>query len=418
MCTRQRTTAWLLVLFFTAPALALAQQARLVGKVVDPDGKPIPEVSVTATSPEIKDFKEVRKTDKKGAFILDFRYLGVTYHYRFVKPGYAPLDVDQKWELQGTQRYEWKMVPTTAAPTAALPASTSEPAVIRYNEGVSAVRLKDYATAEAKFKESVQHDPKLARAWAALSTVQVQLGRNQEAAEAAEKAIALGLKDEVVLTARWQAYRNLADDAKTAEALKDLESVGRRAEEAKKLHNDAVALVKAGDHAGAFAKFQEAITVDPSLQPAQLGLATAALKIGRNAEAADAAEAVLKADPTNEPAIRIRYNACLTLNDADRLFDSLVGLMAVEPEVAGKGMLKLAFDAYDANDKFRAKQRFVKVLDVYPDQPLVHYHLGLIYVSEGANEDAKRHLERFVALAPNSQEAATAREVLKQLTKS
>ena len=73
--------------------------------------------------------------------------------------------------------------------------------------------------------------------------------------------------------------------------------------------------MKAGDNAGAFAKFQEALNVDPNLQPSLIGLATAGLKIGRNAEAATAAETVLKADPKNEQAIRLRYNACLSLGD-------------------------------------------------------------------------------------------------------
>ena len=41
------------------------------------------------------------------------------------------------------------------------------------------------------------------------------------------------------------------------------------------------------------------------------------------------------------------------------------------------GLLKLAFDAYDANDRVRAKERFLKVLEVDPNQPLVHYYLAL-----------------------------------------
>jgi Tfp pilus assembly protein PilF len=306
------------------------------------------------------------------------------------------------------------------APTVGGPplASSSEPAVLAFNDGVTALKAKDYATAETKFKEAVGHDPTLARGWAALSAVQVQTGHNQEAAEAAEKAMALGARDEGVLMSRWQAYRNLKDEAKAAEALKDLESVGRRAEEAKKIHNEAVALVRAGDNAGALAKFQEALNVDPSLQPALLGLATAALKIGRNAEAATAAETVLKADPKNEQAIRLRYNACLTLGDSDRLFDSLVGLAVVEPAIASKGLLKLAFDVYDANDKTKAKERFLKVLQLDPNQPLAHYYLAMLYVNEGATADARNHLERFLTLAPNSPEAGTARELLKQLSKS
>ena len=421
MRTSQRTTALLLILICLAPALAFAQKkARLVGKVVDAEGKPIQGVTVTATSPDMPKYRDVVTTDKRGSFILDFRDIDVTYHYRFDKPGYQTLEINQDWHLEGTQQMQWTMVagsPAAAAVGGAPPPTTSEPAVAAFNAGVTAVKAKDYATAEAKLKEAVQQDPKLARGWAALASVQVQIGNNKEAAEAAEKAMSFGVKDEVLLTARYQAYRNLKDEAKAAEALKDLESVGRTAEEAKKIHNEAVALVKAGDNAGAIVKFQEALKLDPDLEPALLGLATAQLKAGRNAEAATAAEGVLKSNPANEQALRLRYNACLALGDADRLFDALVGLARVEPAIAAKGMLKLAFDAYDANDMTKAKARFLKVLDIDPNQPLVHYYLGMLYVNEGATADAKKHLEQFLTLAPNSKEAATAREILKQISK-
>ena len=419
MPTGQRTLAWLLILVWIIPGLALAQPiGRLLGRVVDPEGKPIPGVVVTATSPQLPKFREVRTTDKKGGFTIDFREVDVTYQYRFEKDGYQTLQAQQEWHLEGTQRYQWTMHQGTTAAVGSLPpASTSEPAILAFNAGVAALKARDYATAEAKFKESAGHDPKLLQAWAALSAVQVQTGHNQEAAEAAEKAMALGSTDEAVLTARWQAYRNLKDEAKAAAALKDLEKVGRRAEEAKKIHNEAVALVKAGDNAGAFAKFQEALIVDPNLQVSLLGLATAGLKIGRHAEAATAAEAVLKADPKNEAALRLRYNACLGLEDPERLAASLVGLSSVEPAIARNGLLKLAFEAYDVNDTVRAKERFLKVLEVDPNQPLAHYYLAMVYVNEGASKEAISHLERFLALAPNTKEAETAREMLKQLVK-
>ena len=418
MHTSQRTMAWLLILIWIVPGLAFAQRiATLVGKVVDPEGKPIQGVVVTATSPDLPNFKEVRTTDKKGAFTINFSQVDVTYHYRFDKAGYQSLEANQDWQLEGSQRFQWTMHPGTTAVGGPPPASTSEPAVSAFNAGVTALKARDYATAEAKFKEAVGHDPKLLQAWAALSAAQVETGHNKEAAEAAEKAMALGSMDEAVLLSRWQAYRNLKDEAKAAEALKDLERVGRRAEEAKKIHNEAVALVKAGDSTGAFARFQEALKIDPNLQASLLGLATAGLKIGRNAEAATAAEAVLKADPKNERAIRLRYNACLSLGDKERLVDSLVGLAAVEPAVASNGLLKLAFEAYDANDRVPAKERFLKVLEVDPNQPLAHYYLALVYVNEGATKEAMSHLERFLALAPNSPEAENAREMLKQLAK-
>jgi tetratricopeptide (TPR) repeat protein len=420
MSSRRRRVSWLLILFCSIPGLAAAQPlGRLVGRVVDPEGRPIPGVSVTVTSSDVPKFREVRTTDKRGGFTVDFREMDVTYQYRFDKEGYQTLQAQQRWSLEGTQRFTWTMTPgrSAAGISGAPPATTSEPAVLAYNAAVAAARAGDLAAAEAKFKEAVGHDPKLIQGWAALSSIQLQTGNFKEAASSAEQAIALGSTDEVVLTTRWQAYRSLKDDAKAAEALKELERVGRRAEEAKKVHNEAVALVKAGDQAGAFAKFQEALSLDPTLQASQLGLSTAALKLGRNAEAATAAEAVLKADPKNEAALRLRYNACLALGDAERLAEALVGLAAVEPTIAKNGLLKLAFEAYDANDQAKARARFLKVLDVDPNQPLAHYYVALVYVNEGNTKEAMSHLEKFIALSPNTKEAETAREMLKQLAK-
>ncbi len=420
MHTKQRAMAWILFLIWMVPGLAFAERkGRLVGKVLDPEGKPIPGVAVIVTSPQIPGFRDIETTDKKGVFTVDFRQINVTYHYRFDKAGYQSMETEQMWGLEGTDHFEWTMQPGTPATVVGgpPPVSTSQEAITAYNGGVTALKAKDYAPAETKFKEAIGHDPNLRQAWAQLSTVQVELGHNKEAAEAAEKAMALGSTDESVLLSRWQAYRNLKDEAKAAEALKDLEKVGRRAEEAKKIHNEAVALSKAGDYAGAFAKFQEALNVDPNLQASLLGLATAGLKIGRNAEAAAAAETILKADPKNERAIRVRYNACLALGDKARLIDALVGLAPVEPVIARDGLLRLAFEAYDSNDMALAKERFGKVLELDPNVPYAHYYLALINIGQGASAEAKSHLERFLQLAPNDPEANSAREMLKDLSK-
>ena len=421
MHIKQRAMAWLLVLIWIVPGLAFAERkGRLVGKVADPDGKPIAEVTVTVTSPQIPGFRDVETTDKKGVFTVDFTQIDVMYHYRFDKVGYQSMDAEQKWGLEGTEHFQWTMNPGASAATAVggpPPVSNSQEAIDAYNGGITASKAKDYATAEARFKEATVHDPKLRQAWAQLSSVQVELGHNKEAAEAAEKAIALGSTDDSVLLARWQAYRNLKDEVKAAAALKDLEKIGRRTEEAKKIHNEAVALLKAGDNAGAFAKFQEALNADPNLQPSLLGLATAGLKIGRNAEAATAAETILKSDPKNEKAIRLRYNACLALGDKARLSDALLGLAPIEPKIARIGLWNLASEAYGANDMDLAKAGYAKVVEVDPNFAPAYYWLGLINVGKGKNAEAKSNLERFVQLAPNDPEANSAREMIKYLGK-
>ena len=245
----RRTMAWVVFLAGMLPALAFAERkGRLIGKVLDDEGKPIQGVVVTvsATSAAQPDYREVKTTDKKGLFIVDFSEINVTYHYRFDKSGYQTLEAQQEWKLEGTQRFEWTMhAATSPALEGAAPASTSAPAVLAFNDGVTAIKAKDYATAVAKFRESVGHDPGLRQAWGALSVAHFNLAQYAEAAEAAEKAVALGSTDESVLVTRWQAYRNLGDEAKAAEALKQLETIGRLVEEAKRIHNEAVTLAKA-----------------------------------------------------------------------------------------------------------------------------------------------------------------------------
>lgn len=418
MHTKTRTMAWILFLIWFVPGLAFAEKmGRLIGKVVDPEGKPIEGVAVTVTSQQLPKLRDVETTDKKGVFIVDFRQIDVTYHYRFDKAGFQSMEADQKWSLEGTEHFQWTMHPGTSAPVVGdVPAaSTSQEAIAAYNTGISALRIKDYPKAAENLAEAVKHDPKLRQAWAALSSIHLELGQNQEAADAAEKAIELGSTDESVLVSRWQAYRNLKNDAKAAEALKDLEKVGRRTEEAKKIHNDAVALSKQGDYAGAFAKFQEALAVDPNLQVSLLGLATAALKIGKPLEAATAAETILKTDPKNEKAIRIRYNACLALGDKARLADALVGLAAFEPVMARNGLWAIFVDAWDANDMALAKERIGKVLQVDPNYPQAYYYLAVINLNQDASAEAKSNLERFLQLAPNDPNANSARQMLKEL---
>jgi Tfp pilus assembly protein PilF len=418
MRTPLRMAAWLLVLLTLVPGLAFGQRLRLTGRVADPSGKPLEGVEVTATSKDVPAFHETRTTDRRGTFTIDLPRNEVSYQYHFVKPGYVTFDANQRWTADGGQRFDWTMVPgesPAASTPSTAPASASEPAVAAYNAGVAALKAKDVRTAEASFNQAVAADPKLVSAWVALTQVQVQSGHNKEATESADKAIALGSKDEAMMTARWQAYKNLKDNEKAAAALKDIEAFGRRTEEAKKLHNEAVGLAKANNQEAAFAKFQEALNLDPTLRASLVGLANAALKLGKNADAATAAETILKLEPSNDQALRLRYNACLTLGDPDRLFDALVGLSAVEPTVAKNGMLKLAFDAYDASDKVKGKARFTKILEIDPNQGLAHYYLALILVADGNSAEAKTHLERFIALSPNAAEAANAREMLKQL---
>ena len=421
---KRRAAAGLALLLLAAtPALA-ARRGRLIGKVVDPEGKPIAGVTVTTTSPALPEFEEVATTDGRGVFLVDFERLGVVYRYHFEKAGYRPARVEQTWRLEGTERHQFTLEPAPAAAAAAplapaAPASSSDAAVTAFNAAVGALKAGERAAARAKFEEAVGHDPGLRPAWEALSEIHLREERHQEAAQAAEKAIALGSRTPEVLRIRWEAYRTLGDEARTAEAQRELERLGRLAEEAKRIHNEAVALAKGGDDAGAFAKFKEALAVDPGLEPALLGVATTGLEIGKPAEALAAAESLLEGDPGHAEALKVRYNAALKLGDEAKVVEALGGLAAVEPDTARSGLFVLAKAAFDRDAAPEARRRFERVLSLDPGHPQSHYYLGLLLMREaGGGPQARRYLERFLELAPGDPLAGPAREILEHLKSS
>jgi tetratricopeptide (TPR) repeat protein len=416
MTSDYRRTAWLLLVVLAAAGSVLAaRQGRLVGKVVDPTGKPITGVTVTATSKALPEFEKVATTDGKGIFMVDFERIGIVYTYRFEKAGYKTAQVNQTWNVMGTERQQFILEPGEA-PAAALdqppPPTTSSQAATAFNEGIRAYEAKDYGTAAAKLQLALQHDPALRQAWSMLSQVHLEQKRYKEAAEAAEKAIALGPGGPAILRVRWEAYRNLGDAARTQQARDELDKAGHLQEEAKRIHNTGVALVKIGNDAEAFAKFQEAVGIDPNLEQSWLALAVTGLKIGRAAEAAAAAKKLLESNPRHEEALRLQYNAALQVGDESKTADALVALAAIEPVTARDNLFKLAKKAFDADATVQARERLLKVLQLDPNHPRANYYFGVILAREGAKEQARIHLQRFLRLAPSDPDADTAKGLL------
>ncbi len=420
MSTSTRTIACLLSLLLAIPALAAIEKPRLIGKVVDQDGKPIQGVTVTATSEEVPGFREVEVTDKKGIFKIDFREVEVVYLYRFDKVGYQTVKTEQTWRKdKGTARHTFTMPPgeSAAAAVGDLPvASMSAPAVEAYNAGAAAFKAGDAQAAITRLEEALKHDPELRQAWAVLGLARLQAKQYQAAAEATEKAIALGATDQGVLRTRWEAYRNLGDEAKTAEALAAVEQAGIAAEEAKRVFNEAVRASRADDRETAVAKFEEASERDPELRQAVLGMAPAARAAERYPAAIEAAKDLLEDDPQNEQAMRVRYNAALKLADESLIFDALLSLAPIEPEAARNGLWTLAIKAFEVEEDMElAKDRFGRIAEAVPSLPQSIYHLGLIEVRAGAQVEARRHFERFLEVAPDDPEAGNARDFLSYL---
>jgi Tfp pilus assembly protein PilF len=70
---------------------------------------------------------------------------------------------------------------------------------------------------------------------------------------------------------------------------------------------------------------------------------------------------------------------------------------------------------FNAGNMAGAQQALEQALQADPDLPKAHYTLGLAYANTGDSAKAKEHLQRFLELAPDDPDAATAKEMLDYL---
>lgn len=174
-----RSLAALMILLL-AGRLEAGTQGRVSGKVTDSAGNAIEGVTVTVTTPSIKNFKLFVKTDKKGQYGLIVNDATIRYQMRFEKEGYSPIEQEKKFSLSEVTIVDQKLLkpseggaPGTASSAPAAP-SASDQAALAFNAGVDLLNSGDKAGAEAKFQEAVAKSPDLPQGWQALTSLAFQ----------------------------------------------------------------------------------------------------------------------------------------------------------------------------------------------------------------------------------------------------
>ena len=166
-----------LAAFGIAALLFAGAQGRLKGKVTDSSGAPIEGATVTITTPNLRTFKMILKSDKRGDWGTILNDATMPYHVRIEKEGYAPAESDKKVPVGDVGIVDAKLMTTAEAGTAAsgrgapAPPSPSDQAAISFNEGVDFLSAGNKAAAEAKFLEAVGKNPDLPQGWQALATL-------------------------------------------------------------------------------------------------------------------------------------------------------------------------------------------------------------------------------------------------------
>ncbi|MCP4201436.1 MAG: tetratricopeptide repeat protein [bacterium] len=318
-----RVLAILAVGSLAVATLQAQAPGRLSGVVSDETGKPLADVQVTVTDPEVSSFSLSTKTNKKGKYAFLIKDVTRPYLCQFEKEGFQTLELTIKIPFNSNLEKNLTMpsLESLQASAANLPAPTPtesetgsvhvNPAILVFNEGAAAASAGDLETAEQKFDEAITLDPDLPEAHAALSAL-------------------------------W-----LASD--------------------------------------------------------------------RFAEAATAADRALELEPGNIRAMEIRYQAHKALGNEAEAAQALAELQAASPEAAQLDRYNRGVGLFNTGAIEEAKSLFLEVLELDPGHARSHYMLGMCHVNSGDNAKAREHLERFLELAPDDADAASAREMVRYL---
>ena len=165
------------------------------------------------------------------------------------------------------------------------------------------------------------------------------------------------------------------------------------------------------DLAGARAKFQEAVALDPTLATAWRVLSQILLSEKNYKEAAAAAESTLAIDAADDRALRVRLDAYRGLGDKEKIKEATAALATADPKVAAIGFINEGVTLYNAGKMNDAKSPLEKALELDPTAARAHYLLGICY-SIDDKAKAREHFTKFLEMAPDDPDAAAAKEML------
>lgn len=182
--------------------------------------------------------------------------------------------------------------------------------------------------------------------------------------------------------------------------------------EAVEAYNNGVNAARAGRVGQAVGQFRQAVELAPESAAAHLALAELLLHQGDGAEAASLADTAVELAPDSPRALEVRFQAYEALGEKEKAAEARAAYEAVVPEAVNERLLEEARAAYNKGKLGRAEERLTELLERQPENPQAHYLFGLCRIYQGDAAGARPYLERFLELAPESPDAATARDLL------
>ncbi|MEM9554184.1 MAG: tetratricopeptide repeat protein [Acidobacteriota bacterium] len=379
-------------------------ETRLLAQVTSDKGEVIDKASVTVSNADGTVVAE-GATDRKGELQLDFAAPSGTYAVSIEAEGWAPFDAELAFEPGTAQEVTFRLLDEEAGRRSA--------AVEQYNAGVEAHQAQDFASAKERFREAITIDPTLPQAHLGLADVLLQMEEYEAAIEEIETFRELAPEEEAGARMAYEIYRRAGRSDEAQALAEELGEESLTKDVAVHAYNQGAVATQKGEWAEALQHFDKAVSIDPELEPAWVGIASAAYNVNQVERTLEAANQLLALDPQSESGLRFRFLAL----DTQRAPDALAAwdaYYAVQSDDASSLLHKRADLDFRSGRNESAITALKTLLGKEPDNPRAHYLIGLIY-SQSDPTQAKTHLQRFIDLAPDDPEVGAAREILAYL---
>ena len=408
----QRVALILALAALLLPAAAPARkkpkkdEAVVVGKVVDRQEQALAGILVTVTSELTPDFRAEATSDKEGVFTLRIKDPQGPYTFRLEGEGYTPFEGEVQLVPGEEANLGFKLLDAATG--------RRQDAIKTFNAGVQSFNDEDFAAAKAKFLEALAAEPEMVEAYKGLAEVYYREKNLEEAAAAVEKYLAAQPEDVGGLTLAYTIHRESGNEARTEELIDGLSKTDKAKPLARQIYNEGVAATQKGDNARALERFRRASQLDPELAPAYSSEATMLYNLARYDDALAALDKLFALDAENVQGRRVHYLVYDAMNDQAKVAEALDAYLAADPDGAIEVMYQRADLDFRDGATAKAIAALEKIIELKSDMPRAHYTLGLCY-TQSDKAKARAHFQKFLELAPDDPEAATAKEMLSYL---
>lgn len=199
------------------------------------------------------------------------------------------------------------------------------------------LRIRDLDGALQQYDQGLKQDPKNKRTYQKrMVEVLGTEGKHAEATKLVDALLKEDPKDSDVIAMHATLLLQTGDPKRIKTVIGELQPLISKTPKNATLHyNLARAYMASGETQNldqARIHFQEAVKLEPRFTPAKLALAEIAMARGENADAVQAAEEVLKSDPTNLAAHLLRSNGLMRIGEMQKARDEVTATLKLYPK--------------------------------------------------------------------------------------